>query len=63
MASPATSEGQKKARISPTTQIVLGLVIGLITGYVVSVTNPDASEAIRPFAQLFIRMIQMIIAP
>ena len=63
MASPATNEGQKKARISPTTQIVLGLIIGLITGYIVSNTNPDASEAIRPFAQLFIRMIQMIIAP
>ena len=63
MASPATTDGQKKARISPTTQIVLGLIIGLITGYIVSNTNPDASEAIRPFAQLFIRMIQMIIAP
>ena len=63
MASPATTDGQKTARISPTTQIVLGLIIGLITGYIVSNTNPDASEAIRPFAQLFIRMIQMIIAP
>ena len=35
----------------------------MITGYIVSITDPDASEAIRPFAQLFIRMIQMIIAP
>jgi proton glutamate symport protein len=61
--SPATTEGHKKARISPTTQIVLGLVIGVITGYIVSVTDPNVSEAIRPFAQLFIRMIQMIIAP
>jgi len=58
-----TTDGQKTARISPTTQIVLGLIVGLITGYIVSNTNPDASEAIRPFAQLFIRMIQMIIAP
>ena len=63
MTSPATSEGQKRARLSPTTQIVLGLIIGLIAGYIVSITDPDASEAIRPFAQLFIRMIQMIIAP
>jgi proton glutamate symport protein len=57
------SEGQKKARISPTTQIIIGLVLGVITGYIVSVTDPNVSEAIRPFAQLFIRMIQMIIAP
>jgi proton glutamate symport protein len=61
--STATSQQPKKARISATTQIILGLVIGVITGYIVSITNPDASEAIRPFAQLFIRMIQMIIAP
>ncbi len=63
MTSTATAQEPKKARISPTTQIILGLVIGVITGYIVSITNPDASEAIRPFAQLFIRMIQMIIAP
>ena len=63
MTSTATAEEPKKARISPTTQIILGLIIGVITGYIVSITNPDASEAIRPFAQLFIRMIQMIIAP
>jgi proton glutamate symport protein len=63
LASPATTEAPKKPRISATTQIVLGLIIGLITGYIISNTNPDASEAIRPFAQLFIRMIQMIIAP
>jgi len=61
--STATAQEPKKARISATTQIILGLVIGVITGYIVSITNPDASEAIRPFAQLFIRMIQMIIAP
>ena len=63
MTSTATAQEPKKARISATTQIILGLVVGVITGYIVSITNPDASEAIRPFAQLFIRMIQMIIAP
>ncbi len=63
MTSTATAQEPKKARVSATTQIILGLVIGVITGYIVSITNPDASEAIRPFAQLFIRMIQMIIAP
>jgi proton glutamate symport protein len=57
---PATS---RKPRISPTTQIIIGLVSGVALGYVVSITDPSWAEAIRPFAQIFIRMIQMIIAP
>lgn len=52
-----------RARISPTTQIMIGLVVGLIVGYLVSVTNPRAADVIRPFSQIFIRMIRMIIAP
>jgi proton glutamate symport protein len=57
-AAPAT-----KSRISPTTQILIGLVVGLIVGYVVSVTDPSWADVIRPFSQIFIRMIRMIIAP
>ena len=53
--------------MSPTAQIMLGLVLGLIIGYVIS-TFDDATAAryagfIRPFSQIFIRMIQMLIAP
>ena len=53
--------------MSPTAQIMLGLVLGLIAGYVIS-TFDDATAAryagyIRPFSQIFIRMIQMLIAP
>src|SRR5687767_9177627 len=56
-----------KQRMSPTAQIMLGLVLGLIVGYVIS-TFDDATAAryagyIRPFSQIFIRMIQMLIAP
>ncbi|HET9705301.1 MAG TPA: cation:dicarboxylase symporter family transporter [Vicinamibacterales bacterium] len=56
-----------KARISPTTQIMIGLVVGLIVGWYIS-TMDDASAAywaniIRPFSQIFIRMIRMLIAP
>jgi proton glutamate symport protein len=56
-----------KQRMSPTAQIMLGLVLGLIAGYVIS-TFDDATAAryagyIRPFSQIFIRMIQMLIAP
>jgi proton glutamate symport protein len=52
-----------KPRISPTTQILIGLVVGLIVGYVVSITDPSWANVIRPFSQIFIRMIRMIIAP
>ena len=48
-------------------QIMIGLVVGLLVGYWIS-TLDDATAAwyaniIRPFSQIFIRMIRMIIAP
>lgn len=52
-----------KPRISPTTQIMIGLVVGLIVGYIISITDRSVAAYIRPFSQIFIRMIQMIIAP
>ena len=42
-----------------TTQILAGLVIGVAIGYV----WPAAGVALRPLADLFLRMIKMIIAP
>ena len=52
-----------KARVSPTTQIMIGLALGLIVGYIISVTDPSIANIVRPFSQIFIRMIRMIIAP
>ena len=52
-----------KPRVSPTTQILIGLVVGLIVGYIISITDPSWANIIRPFSQIFIRMIRMIIAP
>jgi len=52
-----------KPRISPTTQIMIGLVVGLVVGYIISITDRSVAAYIRPFSQIFIRMIQMIIAP
>src|SRR6188508_1737038 len=56
-----------KPRISPTTQIMIGLVLGLVIGYWIS-TNPKETATfyvniLQPFSQIFIRMIRMIIAP
>ena len=42
---------------------MIGLVVGLIVGYIISITDRRVAEYIRPFSQIFIRMIQMIIAP
>ncbi|MBP7779835.1 MAG: cation:dicarboxylase symporter family transporter [Acidobacteria bacterium] len=42
---------------------MIGLVLGLIVGYIVSITDPRWADVIRPFSLIFIRMIRMIIAP
>jgi proton glutamate symport protein len=39
------------------------LVLGIIVGAIVSNSNPEWAKYIRPFSQLFLRMIKMIIAP
>jgi proton glutamate symport protein len=44
---------------SLTTQIFVGLIAGIVLGAV----WPDVAVAIRPIADLFLRMIKMIIAP
>src|SRR5436190_13428290 len=44
---------------SGTTQIFIGLAIGIVVGYV----WPEVGVGIKPLADLFLRMIKMIIAP
>ncbi len=44
---------------SLTTQILLGLVVGILLGWL----RPDWGVAIKPVADIFLRMIKMIIAP
>lgn len=46
-----------------TTQIFIGLLLGIIAGALVSHYNPDAANYFKPFADLFLRLIKMIIAP
>ena len=61
----------KRSRIpSTTTQIFIGLVLGILIGYVwPSYTDANGvyvvglGEAIKPLADTFLRMIKMIIAP
>jgi proton glutamate symport protein len=44
-------------------QIFIGLVLGILLGTVINAVDPKAAEYIRPFSQLFLRLIKMIIAP
>ena len=48
-----------KFRAGPTARIFAGLILGIVVGLV----WPDAGVAVRPLADLFLRMIKMIIAP
>jgi Na+/H+-dicarboxylate symporter len=57
-ASPVSRRG-----LTLTQQIFVGLAIGIIVGWFVSEYNPAAAIYFRPFSQLFLRLIKMIIAP
>ena len=46
-----------------TQQIVLGLILGIAAGALVSRTHPEWAQYFNPFSQLFLRLIKMIIAP
>src|SRR4029450_9163892 len=48
--------------ITLTQQIFIGLAIGIVAGWIVSSTHPEWAQYCRPFSQLFLRMIKMIIA-
>jgi proton glutamate symport protein len=52
-----------RPRITLTQQIFIGLAIGILTGWAVSRFHPEWAIYFRPFSQLFLRMIKMIIAP
>jgi proton glutamate symport protein len=61
MSEVETEPGKKGLTL--TQQILLGLVVGIVFGWYVNQFHPDWSDNIRPFSQLFMRMIKMIIAP
>ena len=61
----AQADSQIPRRRGPTLtqQIFIGLALGIIAGWLVSEYNPAAAVYFRPFSQLFLRLIKMIIAP
>src|SRR3954470_4492992 len=59
--SPAMSSPRRGLNL--TQQIILGLVVGIAAGALVSRTHPEWAQYFNPFSQLFLRLIKMIIAP
>ena len=53
----------RRVGLTLTQQIILGLVIGIAAGALVSRTHPEWAQFFNPFSQLFLRLIKMIIAP
>ena len=53
----------RRPRITLTQQIFIGLALGIVAGWLVSRFHPEWAIYFRPFSQLFLRMIKMIIAP
>src|SRR6187399_2692885 len=60
--SPAAPARTRKG-LTLTQQIFIGLFLGIVVGAIVQQVNPAWAAYFRPFSQLFLRLIKMIIAP
>jgi proton glutamate symport protein len=60
---PAERAARRGPRVTLTQQIIIGLILGIAAGWVVSRTHPEWAQYFNPFSQLFLRLIKMIIAP
>ena len=59
----AQTERPARSGLTLTQQIFVGLGIGIVVGWFVSEYYPSAAPYFRPFSQIFLRLIKMIIAP
>ena len=50
-------------RMSLTLKIFIGLALGIVAGAVINNVDPAWVASVRPYSQLFLRLIKMIIAP
>src|SRR6187402_3521113 len=63
MSSAAPAPARTRKGLTLTQQIFVGLALGIVAGAIVQQVNPAWSVYFRPFSQLFLRLIKMIIAP
>ncbi len=61
--SETTSTVPSRSGLTLTQQIFVGLAVGIVAGWLVSEYHPTWAIYFRPFSQLFLRLIKMIIAP
>ena len=59
----ATTPSPPRRGFTLTQQIFTGLVLGIIVGAIIDATHPQYAVYFRPFSQLFLRLIKMVIAP
>ena len=59
----AETPSTRRRGLTLTQQIFVGLVLGIIAGAIVDRTHPEYAIYFRPFSQIFLRLIKMIIAP
>jgi proton glutamate symport protein len=59
----AQTPSTRRRGLTLTQQIFVGLVLGIIAGAIVDRTHPEYAIYFRPFSQIFLRLIKMIIAP
>ena len=59
----AETKPKRRGGLTLTHQIFIGLAVGIAIGAVINNVHPEWSAYMRPFSQLFLRMIKMIIAP
>src|SRR5829696_9954289 len=63
MSSADLAPARTRKGLTLTQQIFIGLALGIVAGAIVQQVNPAWSAYFRPFSQLFLRLIKMIIAP
>ena len=63
MTNQTAASPRPRFHLTLTQQIFVGLALGIVLGWVISVTDPSWADVVRPFGQIFIRMIKMVIAP
>src|SRR5262245_40974947 len=59
----ATTPSTPRRGFTLTQQIFAGLILGIIVGAIIDATHPQYAVFFRPFSQLFLRLIKMVIAP
>ncbi|HEX9579009.1 MAG TPA: cation:dicarboxylase symporter family transporter [Myxococcales bacterium] len=50
-------------KLTLTRQILIGLVVGILAGWLVGRVRPEWATVFRPFSQIFLKLVKMLIAP